>query len=161
MRRGLRFALPLLAAAVLVELVVFVGVGRAVGFGVALLLVVAVSLVGVVLLHREGMRTWRGFRVAAASGQPPGPRVTDGLVGLVGALLLAVPGLVSGVVGALLLVPPVRAAARSVLRRGTQRWVSSMLAGDLLGPRRVRVRRGPAVADGDQAIEGEIVESGR
>ncbi|MBM0239950.1 FxsA family protein, partial [Micromonospora sp. ATA32] len=60
-------------------------------------------------------------------------------------------------------------------RRGTERRVSSMVAGDLFGPRRVRVRRGapqptpqpaprPApgpVVDGGRAIEGEIVEPGR
>ncbi|TDC65831.1 FxsA family protein, partial [Micromonospora sp. KC207] len=123
-----------------------------------------------VLLRREGMRAWRGFRAAAQAGAPPGEQVTDGLVGLVGALLLAAPGLVSGLVGVLLLVPPVRRLARAGVRRATERRVSSMVAGDLFGPRRVRVRRGdaqsgpapepaaPTVLDGGRAIEGEIVE---
>ncbi|MFG1953431.1 FxsA family protein [Micromonospora sp. NPDC048830] len=179
MRRGLRLVPLALLVAVLLELAVFVGVGRAVGFGVAVLLVFAASLVGLVLLRREGMRAWRGFRAAAASGQPPGPQVTDGLVGLAGALLLATPGLVSGLFGVLLLVPPLRGAARVGLRRVAERRVSSMVAGDLFGPRRVRVRRGepqptpppppqqqqqqqqPTVVDGGRAIEGEIVEPGR
>ncbi|MET8468065.1 FxsA family protein, partial [Micromonospora zamorensis] len=101
--------------------------------------------------------------------------VTDGLVGLAGALLLAVPGLVSGLVGLLLLVPPVRRLARAGVRRATERRVSSMVAGDLFGPRTVRVRQGapqptaqptpppeqPVVVDGGRAIEGEIVEPGR
>ncbi|MBB5826694.1 FxsA family protein [Micromonospora carbonacea] len=175
MRRGLRFV-PLAAlAAVLVELAVFVGVGRAVGFGSAVLLVFAASLLGLVLLRREGMRAWRGFRAAAQAGAPPGPQVTDGLVGLLGALLLAAPGLVSGVVGLVLLVPPVRRLAGAGVRRATERRVSSMVAGDLFGPRRVRVRRGdappsgqpeptepgraaPTVVDSGAAIEGEIVD---
>ncbi|PSK62265.1 hypothetical protein B0E53_05830 [Micromonospora sp. MH33] len=125
------------------------------------------------LLRREGMRAWRGFRAAVESRQPPGQQVTDGLVGLVGALLLALPGLVSGAVGLLLLVPPVRRLARAGVRRATERRVSSMVAGDLFGPRRVRVRRGapqtaptpeqqpqPVVEPG-RAIEGEIIEPGR
>ncbi|MGW5580618.1 FxsA family protein, partial [Micromonospora chokoriensis] len=95
MRRGLKFVPLALLLAVVVELAVFVGVGRALGFGVAVLLVFAASLLGLVLLRREGMRAWRGFRSAASAGQPPGGQVTDGLVGLGGALLLAVPGLVS------------------------------------------------------------------
>lgn len=160
---------------VLLELAVFVGMGRAVGFGPAVLLVFAASLLGLVLLRREGMRAWRGFRAAARAGQPPGPQVTDGLVGLLGALLLAVPGLAGAVVGAVLLVPPVRRLAGAGVRRVAERRVSSMLAGDLFGPRRVRVRRGeaypnppaepaaaaPTVVDGGRAIEGEIVDPGR
>ncbi|WP_405096487.1 FxsA family protein [Micromonospora sp. NBC_01412] len=177
MRRGLKFVPVVALLAVLAELAVFVGVGRLVGFGSAVLLVFAASLLGLVLLRREGMRAWRGFRAAAQAGQPPGPQVTDGLVGLLGALLLAVPGLVSAVVGALLLVPPVRRLTRAGVRRAAERRVSSMVAGDLFGPRVVRVRRGaaqptssdqspagpaePTVVDGGRAIEGEIVEPGR
>ncbi|MEU6077323.1 FxsA family protein [Micromonospora sp. NPDC047074] len=173
MRRGLRFVPLGLLVAVLLELVVFVVVGRAIGFGLALLAVFVVSLLGMVLLRREGMRAWRGFRASAEAGQPPGRQVTDGLVGLLGALLLAVPGLVTGVLGVLLLVPPVRRSARNGVQRAAERRVSSMVAGDLFGPRRVRVRRGapqptaeptvaePTVVDGGRAIEGEIVEPGR
>ena len=170
MRRGLRFVPLALLTGVVLELAVFVLVGRAVGFGAAVLLVFAASLLGLVLLRREGMRAWRGFRVAAQAGQPPGRQVTDGLVGLLGALLLAVPGLVSGLVGLLLLVPPLRNVARAGVQRAAERRVSSMVAGDLFGPRRVRVRRGapqptprpepqqPVVVDGGRAIEGEIVD---
>ncbi|MEV1333902.1 FxsA family protein [Micromonospora costi] len=171
MRRGLRFVPLALLTGVVLELAVFVLVGRAVGFGAAVLLVFAASLLGLVLLRREGMRAWRGFRVAAQAGQPPGRQVTDGLVGLLGALLLAVPGLVSGLVGLLLLVPGLRNLARAGVQRAAERRVSSMVAGDLFGPRRVRVRRGapqptppppgpeqPVVVDGGRAIEGEIVD---
>lgn len=171
MRRGLKYVPPALLLLALLELIVFVLVGRGVGFGFAVLLVFAASLLGLVLLRREGMRAWRGFRAAVESGQPPGRQVTDGLVGLLGALLLALPGLVSGVVGLLLLVPPVRRLAGVGVRRATERRVSSMVAGDLFGPRRVRVRRGAPqptpnpqpqpVTEPGRAIEGEIVEPGR
>ncbi|GIJ20835.1 FxsA family protein [Micromonospora lutea] len=177
MRRTLRFVPLALLVSVAVEIAVFVLVGRALGFGAAMLLVFAVSLLGLVLLRREGVRAWRGFREAAQSGRPPGRQVTDGLVGLLGALLLASPGLVSGLVGLLLLVPPVRRLVRGGVQRAAERRVSSMTAGDLFGPRRVRVYRGgpqqpaqaapqatpsqtptsPAAVEG-QAIEGEIVE---
>ncbi|WNM38770.1 FxsA family protein [Micromonospora halotolerans] len=171
MRRGLKYVPPALLLLALLELAVFVLVGRGIGFGFAVLLVFAASLLGLVLLRREGMRAWRGFRAAVESRQPPGQQVTDGLVGLLGALLLALPGLVSGLVGLLLLVPPVRRLARAGVRRATERRVSSMVAGDLFGPRRVRVRRGapqpapapqpPPVTEPGRAIEGEIVEPGR
>ncbi len=180
MRRGLKYVPPALLLLALLELTVFVLVGRAVGFGAAVLLVFGASLLGLVLLRRVGMGAGRSFRAAAQAGRPPGPEVTDGLVGLLGALLLAMPGLVSGVVGLLLLVPPLRRLAGGGVRRATERRVSSMVAGDLFGPRRVRVYRGapqpapepapspspspgPApspqpVTDPGKAIEGEIVD---
>jgi UPF0716 protein FxsA len=142
-RRGLIRWLPLailLTAAV--EITVFILVAHLIGFGFSVLLVLVASAAGVLLLRREGMRAWRGFRAAAESGQPPGAQVTDGLVGLFAGVLLATPGLVTAALGILLALPPGRQIARLVVRRGTERRLSSAQAGDLFGPRRVRVRRG-------------------
>ncbi|MEH1014044.1 FxsA family protein [Micromonospora sp. CPCC 206060] len=168
MRRGLRFVAPALLLAVVVEVTVFVVLGRSVGFGPAVLAVLVASLAGLWLLRREGVRAWRGLRAAAGSGQPPGRQVTDGLVGLAAGGLLAAPGLVSGVVGLVLVVPPVRRAAGVLAARVAQRRMSSMVAAEMFGPRRVRVRQGaptagPApqpTAEPGAAIEGEII-SGR
>jgi UPF0716 protein FxsA len=101
--------------------------------------------------------------------------VSNSLVGLFGALLLAIPGLISSVAGLLLVLPPVRGLARHGVERATERQVSAAVAGDLFGPRRVRVRRGaptsaapapdpqppagppPAQLGGGEVVEGEIV----
>jgi UPF0716 protein FxsA len=131
----------------LVEIGAFVLLGQAIGYGWAFLLLVGLSIAGMLLLRREGMRAWRGFRDAANAGRPPGEQVTDGLVGLGAGLLLAIPGLVTGVIGLLLAIPPFRNLARAATRRATERRVSSAVAGDLFGPRRVRVRRGAPTAD--------------
>jgi len=163
MRRGwalLPLGLLLLAVA---EIAVFVAVVHAVGAGWALLLLVASSILGFALLRREGVRGWRAFRSAAEDGRPPGPQVSHSLVGLLGALLLSVPGFLTAAVGLLLLVPPVRALARHGMERATARRVPSAVAGDLFGPRRVRVRPGAPVDEDvpvttpGPAIEGEIV----
>lgn len=177
MRRGLRFVPPVLVLTAAVEIVVFVLVARRIGFGGAVLLTMAMSVLGVALLRREGVRAWRGFQAEVSAGQPPGERVTDGLLGLLAGLLLAVPGVVTGVAGLLLVVPPVRSVARRLVRSVAERRISSAAAGDLFGPRRVRAWRGGASADaagpppsgpppagpvapsgGPAAIEGEIVE---
>lgn len=131
----------------LVEIGAFVLLGQAIGYGWAFLLLVGLSIAGMLLLRREGMRAWRGFRDAANAGRPPGEQVTDGLVGLGAGLLLAIPGLVSGAIGLLLAIPPFRSLARAATRRATERRVSSAVAGDLFGPRRVRVRRGAPTTD--------------
>jgi UPF0716 protein FxsA len=136
---------------------------HAVGAGWALLLLVASSILGFALLRREGVRGWRAFRSAAEEGRPPGPQVSHSLVGLLGALLLAVPGFITAAAGLLLLIPPVRALARHGMERATARRVPPAVAGDLFGPRRVRVRPGTPVDEDvpvttpGPAIEGEIV----
>jgi UPF0716 protein FxsA len=161
----LPFGLLLLAVA---EIAVFIAVVHAIGAGWSLLLLAVTTVAGVALLRREGVRGWRAFRAAAEAGRPPGPQVSNSLVGLAGAVLLATPGFLSSLAGLLLIVPPTRWAARRGVERATERRVPAAVAGDLFGPRRVRVKRGEpttAPADGPAAptpppaaIEGEVVE---
>ena len=153
---------PLATLAVVVaEIVVFVAVGRLIGAGLAVLLVVLVSIAGLLLLRREGLRAWRGFREAMLAGRPPGPHVSDGVVGLSGASLLAVPGLVTGVAGALLLTPPVRQLVRSQVQARMERRMSTDQAGEVFGPRRVRVQPAePGEASPGDVLEGEIIDRG-
>lgn len=149
-------------AAAVVEITVFVLVARRLGVPLAVLLAAGTSVVGVLLLRREGVRAWRRFRAAVDSGEPPGTRVVDGLVGLIGALLLAAPGLVTDVLGALLLVPPVRPLAGRGVRRVAEGRLPSTVAGDVFGPRRVRarVRRGRRGSAGPAAAGDPGVLSG-
>jgi UPF0716 protein FxsA len=174
----MRRVLPLVPLGLLLlavaEIAVFVAVVHAIGAGWTLLLLVATTVLGLMLLRREGIRGWRAFRAAAQAGRPPGRQVSNSLVGLFGALLLAVPGLISSVVGLLLVLPPIRGLARRGVERATERQVSAAVAGDLFGPRRVKVRRGapttaaptpdpgpagppPAQLGGGEVVEGEIV----
>lgn len=167
MRRPLAL-LPLgLFLLAVAEIAVFVAVVHAIGGLWALFLVLASSIAGMALLRREGIRGWRAFRAAAESGRPPGAQVSNSLVGLLGATLLATPGFITAVVGLLLLTPGIRGLARRGVERATTRRVSAAVAGDLFGPRKVRVRRGDPVAEEPpapastappQAIEGEVVE---
>ena len=169
MRRGLAL-LPLgLLLLAVAEFAVFVAVAHAIGFGWALLMIIGSSIVGLMLLRREGVRGWRAFRGAAESGRPPGAQVSNSLVGLLGALLLAVPGFISAVAGLLLVLPPVRILARHGVERATERRVSSAVAGDLFGPRHVRVHQSDPLADPaspgpvsagppGEVVQGEVVE---
>ena len=85
------------------------------------------------------------------------------------------PGFISAVIGLLLIAPPFRGLARHGVQRATERQVSAAVAGDLFGPRLVRVRRGaptdgPAVVSDPESadpasppteiVEGEIVDEG-
>jgi len=80
-------------------------------------------------------------------------------VGLLGALLFVVPGFVTDLLGLALLLPPLRRGARVVVRRSIERRFSSAVAGDLFGPRQVRVRVRRTTPEDGEPIEGEIVDS--
>ncbi|OLE25928.1 MAG: exlusion protein FxsA [Actinobacteria bacterium 13_1_20CM_3_71_11] len=150
-------ALGVLLGAVL-ELALLVFVARELGLLVTVLLVLATSVLGGWLLRREGVRAWRALRAAASAGRPVGAQVSDGVVGLVSALLLVVPGFLTDLLGLALRVPVARRIAGAGVRGLAERRFSPALAGDLFGPRRVRVRRSAPVPDDDAPIEGEIVD---
>jgi UPF0716 protein FxsA len=164
MRRRLGLVAIGLLVSVAAEIAVLVLVAHLIGVPPTVLLVLATTLLGGWLLRREGSRAWRALRRASMDGRPPGGEVSDGLLGLLGGILLVVPGFLSDVAGLALLVPPVRRGARVGVRRLAERRVPAALAGDLFGPRRVRVRRGsPPPADADNVdttpIEGEILDA--
>jgi UPF0716 protein FxsA len=156
MRRAGVVALGLLAATI-AEIVVFILVVKLIGLPWALAVVLATSILGGWLLRREGTRAWRRFRAALAERRPPGREASDGLLGLLAALLLLLPGFLTDLAGAVLLAPPVRRYAGAALQRVAERRISPAAAGDLFGPRQVRVR--PRRDAGDEpVIEGEILD---
>jgi UPF0716 protein FxsA len=173
MRRAGIVALAFLVVAI-AEIAVFAMTVKLIGLAWALLLVIATSVAGGWLLGREGGRGWRRFRAALVEGRPPGNAATDGLLGLVGALLLVLPGFLTDIVGLLLIAPPTRRFARAGAQRAAERRIPPALAGDFFGPRRVRVRRGaptqpsapqpapgpPGTPGATTAIEGEIIAPG-
>lgn len=150
-----------IAAAALVlavaEFLVLFGVVKLIGIPGALLTLVGLSLIGGALLRSEGVRAWRRMRAARGRG-PVGDEVLDGVAGLLAALLLLLPGYLTALTGLLMLLPPVRRVVRTWLRGATERRVPSQVAGDLFGPRQVRVRKTAPAAESDEVIEGEIVD---
>ena len=97
------------------ELAAFVAVAATIGFAWALLLVVATSLAGGVLLRHAGGNHIARMRVALGGGNISALQAdgTGSLVLLAGFLLL-IPGFITDAIGALLLLVPLGAA----LRRG-------------------------------------------
>src|SRR5581483_9685433 len=100
-------------------------------------------------------RAWRALRRAVEDGKPPAREVTDGVLVLVGGRLMIVPGFVTAAVGALLLLPPTRAALRPVLAASVGRWVVRQDPGRLR-VYQARSWRGPGRPN--QVVEGEIVD---
>jgi UPF0716 family protein affecting phage T7 exclusion len=101
----------------LVELAVFVQVAQWIGFLDATLLLVIVSVIGIVIVRHQGIGVYRRVREQLRAGVVPAADLVNGLLVLIAGLLMIVPGFVTAVLGLLLLLPPVRAGVRSILRR--------------------------------------------
>src|ERR671928_981844 len=109
------------------ELWVIIQVGQAIGVLWTIVLLLADSIVGSMLMRSEGRAAWRRFREAVASGRLPAREVLDGVLVIFGGALLVTPGFISDILGLLLLLPPTRAIARGVLvRRFAHRLVASV-----------------------------------
>ncbi len=106
----------------LAELYVIIQVGQAFGALNTIGLLILISAVGAWLAKREGMGVWKRFQRQVESGSVPGKEIADGVMILFAAALLMTPGFLTDVLAISLLLPPVRAAIRTVvLRRAARR----------------------------------------
>lgn len=101
----------------LVELAVVIQVGSYLGVVPTVALLAADSILGAVLLKREGRRAWVAFRRALEEARWPGDEVVQGALVIVGGTLLLTPGFVTDVVGLALVVPPTRSLVAAIVRR--------------------------------------------
>ena len=98
----------------LVELAVMVALASTIGFGWTVLLLLGTFVLGLALAGSQVKRHIRRLQ----SGLTPPPSqgaATDSVLVALGTVLVVIPGLASSVLGALLLLPPTRAAARPLV----------------------------------------------
>jgi UPF0716 protein FxsA len=118
----------LLIVVPLVELYVIIQVGQAIGVVPTILLLLADSILGSLLLRSQGRAAWTRFNRALAENRMPAKEVFDGALIIFGGALLLTPGFVTDIFGMLLLIPPTRAAIRRIAGK-------TVLARFTMGPR--------------------------
>jgi UPF0716 protein FxsA len=124
----------------ILEVASIVWVAHQVGILATIVALFAVSLCGAVLAKRVGIEVWRRFRATLAAGEVPSREVFDGVLVLIAAACLLVPGFITDVIGLLLLVPAVRSMVKWMFwRRMRRRMVGSAAAIAGLRPPPVRV----------------------
>ncbi|NKY32436.1 FxsA family protein [Nocardia speluncae] len=115
-------------AYLVVEIAVFAAAVSWLGAVPAILLLIASSAAGMLLLGSQWRRVGEQFRRASRAEITPGAAVADGALVAFGSVLMFVPGLVSSVVGLLMLLPPTRALFRPVLAAVAARRVAKLAA---------------------------------
>jgi UPF0716 protein FxsA len=109
----------------IVEIWVMIAVAHQIGASNTVLLLVLFSAGGAWIVKREGLAAMRRLQGSLRSSTFPASDVIDGFLILVAGALLLPPGFVTGVLGLLLILPPVRRIAG--------RWTSEVV--------RVRIAR--------------------
>jgi UPF0716 protein FxsA len=104
-----------------VELYLLFQIGHALGALAPVLMVLGSGLLGISLARAQGLRMYEAWRASLARGVLPSDSVVDGVLMLLGCLLLIVPGLITDAAGLLLLVPPLRRPFGGWLMRRVER----------------------------------------
>ena len=123
-------ALLLIIGLPLVEVAGFAVVGGRIGAAATVALTAATAVAGLCVVRWQGLGLARRFAAAFARDEAPVAEAVEGLALAVAGVLLLLPGFAGDLVGAALLVPPVRRAAAA--------WAVGRRAG-----------RGPVVVDGE------------
>ena len=102
-------AIPFLEVAILIQL------GSEIGVGETLLLIIVTGLLGAALARWQGLKVWRQIQGQLNQGRMPAEAMIDGLLIFAAGLVLLTPGLVTDLMGFLLLIP--------LTRRGFKKWL--------------------------------------
>ena len=138
----LRFAFVLLFVAFpLIEIAVLIKVGEAIGFWPTMLVLVAAAFLGAFVIREQGLSVVGRAFDAMREGRVPLVPMLDSYVVIMAGLLLIIPGLISDVLGLLLLIPPLRRWCIRQVLPGV--YDHPLVAGE---DRRARTR-GPKVID--------------
>lgn len=89
----------------LIELYLLLQLASATSAGATFLLVIITGIIGSWLAKREGVIAWHKFHAALAEGRMPSREIQDGLMIVFAAALLLTPGILTDLVGFLMLVP--------------------------------------------------------
>ncbi len=152
--------LPLVVLFIVVpiaELYVIIQIGQGIGALPTILILVADSILGSLLMRSQGRAAWRRFTQATGSGRVPAREVFDGALIIFGGALLLTPGFLTDIAGLVLLLPPTRAVVRKLLvRHFAARMVAS--AAQTVGGERGRRGPPPPRPSGEHDVEATASE---
>lgn len=101
----------------LVELYLLIQIGKYVGALPAVMMVFITGIAGGLLVKIQGMRIYRNIRRDLQNGTVPTESLLDGLFILIAGALLITPGLITDIVGLLIMIPVFRKWLRKQLTK--------------------------------------------
>jgi len=107
----------------LVELALLIKVGQHIGVMNTILIVALTGIAGAMLARREGLKALYGIQRDLEMSILPSERLLDGFLIFIGGVLLLTPGLVTDLIGFLLLMPASRKLAKTWLVNRFRRMI--------------------------------------
>ncbi len=92
----------------LIELALLIKLGNVIGLWPTILIVIGTGVLGAALARSQGTQVVSAIRAELAEGRPPTESLLNGLLVLVGGVVLITPGLLTDLLGFSLLVPSTR-----------------------------------------------------
>jgi len=118
------YALMLFVAMPIIEIAVLLRVGSALGWLPTLAIVILTAVLGTIMLRQQGLATLNIARQRMNSGEMPAQQMLEGVILMIGGVLLLTPGFVTDAFGFACLIPysrrwlAAKIAARSVIGFG-------------------------------------------
>jgi UPF0716 protein FxsA len=109
----------------LIELSLLIELGRHIGLGSTLVIVIVTGVIGAYLAKYEGFKVIYRIRQELRSGRIPAEGLIDGVIILAGGLLLLTPGLLTDTIGFLALIPLTRNYFKQYLKRKFKQKIDS------------------------------------
>ena len=103
-----RILLILFLTVPLVEIAILIKIGKVIGAGYTIALVIGTAILGAALLRTQGISTLAKVQTNINRGQLPATELIEGLILLISGVLLLTPGFFTDMLGFLALVPILR-----------------------------------------------------
>lgn len=125
----------------IIEIYLWIEIGGLIGFFPTLFFIIFTAVLGTWLFRQQGFATWRCFQEAVARGEVPAYEMIEGVMLLIGAVLLIAPGFFTDLLGFICLIPSLR---RTIAQYMLQHSIVQMQSSPFTQPTQER-----------DAIEGE------
>jgi UPF0716 protein FxsA len=107
----------------LIELALLIKVGQWLGLVPTLAIVILTGIIGATLARWQGFVVYLKIQQDLAVGQMPADKMVDGLMILIGGVVLLTPGILTDLFGFCLLIPGIRQLIKKMFQRRFSRMV--------------------------------------
>ena len=135
----------------IIELFVMFKIGKIIGLGITILIIIITAFIGAKLTKVQGTQAIRNVQSAIKIGKLPHKEVMDGVMIIIAGALLLTPGFLTDIVGFSLLLPGLRSNYRKLLLTYIKAKILFRYAG-VNSPKKNNNENGPSI------IEAEIID---
>ncbi len=149
----------------IVEIAVLIKVGGAIGGWTTIGIVILTAFVGTFMLRQQGMATLNKAQLRMQQGEMPALQMLEGLLLLIGGVLLLTPGFITDAIGFCTLVPVTRRFLAKKLANNSLSNMNVFVGGASVGgtggnpgARPSQAGSGPAQAAGSGKKDPDVIE---